>query len=397
MQNELNETGKGSENQKPVEGFEPEMNLPSGDLAADATYRPEIEAGDDQTDEAERRDDESGEEEGDEDEEEDADGEDDLDDDEELDGEELDGEEGAEREPYDGPFRTGYVAIVGEPNVGKSTLLNTLLGTKLSIVTSKPQTTRKSVLGIATTDHAQVIFVDTPGVLTPHYLLQEKLAGYVVAALTDADVILLLLDANDPDLERLAETALGNVAELNKPIVLLLNKMDLLHEKAAVLPFMEKFTAMGIFTQIVPISAKYRQNTGQVVDLLSGFLPEGPPLYDPEMLSQQPERFFVSELIREQILELYRQEIPYSVEVSIVEFREAEPPAKVYINADIIVERTSQKGILIGKKGEALKKLGGRARAGIEEFLGQGVFLELYVKVREDWRSSENRLRSFGY
>jgi GTP-binding protein Era len=275
--------------------------------------------------------------------------------------------------------------------------MNAILGAKLSIVSAKPQTTRKSVLGIATNDNAQVIFVDTPGVLTPRYLLQEKLVGYVESALRDADAIVLLLDANDPNLDRLASTPLGNIAELGKPIVLLLNKMDQLTEKARVLPAIQKFAATGLFQDVIPISAMRAENTGGIVDILARFLPAGPPLYDPDMLSQQPERFFVSEQIREQILELYRQEIPYSVEVSIVEFRETEAPAKIYISADIIVERESQKGILIGRKGEALKTLGARSRRSIEEFLGRGVFLELYVKVREDWRSSENRLRSFGY
>lgn len=294
-------------------------------------------------------------------------------------------------------FRTGYVAIVGEPNVGKSTLMNTILGAKLSIVSAKPQTTRKSVLGIATNERAQVIFVDTPGVITPRYLLQEKLVGYVQSALQDADAILLMLDATHPDLERLATTPVGNIAELGKPIVLLLNKMDALVEKAMILPYIEQFSAMGVFAHVVPISAMRRENTVGLLDMLADFLPYGPPLYDPDMLSQQPERFFVSELIREQILELYRQEIPYSVEVSIVEYREAEAPAKIYISADIIVERESQKGILIGRKGEALKTLGARARKSIEEFVGQGVYIELYVKVREAWRSNESRLRSFGY
>ncbi len=293
--------------------------------------------------------------------------------------------------------KVGYVAIVGEPNVGKSTLMNTLLGTKLSIVTNKPQTTRKSVLGIATTDTAQVIFLDTPGVLTPRYLLQEKMAGYVQTAVQDADAVLLMLDVNAPDLEKLTESPVGDIAKLKKPIVLVLNKMDVLLEKKAALPLIERFTEMGIFTEIVPISAMYAQNTGVLIDVLAKYLPTGPILYDPEILSEQPQRFFVSELIREQILRQYQQEVPYSVEVSVIQFEENPPPEKIFISAEIIVGRDSQKGIIIGKKGEALKRLGSKARVSIEEFLDRPVFLELFVKVRADWRESESRLRSFGY
>lgn len=294
-------------------------------------------------------------------------------------------------------FKAGYVAIVGEPNVGKSTLMNTLVGAKLSIVTKKPQTTRKSVLGILSTDDAQVIFIDTPGIITPRYLLQEKLVGYVADAVRDADVILLMLDVNDPDIERLAKTPLGDVANLGKPIILLLNKMDLLENKRDALPLMQRFLETGLFREIVPASGLYGQNTDDLVGALAQYLPSGQPFYDPDMLSEQPQRFFVSELIREQVLELYRKEIPYSVEVDIIEFKERQEPDKIYIHAEIVIERDSQKGILIGKGGEALKKLGGRARTSIEEFLGRGVFLELFVKVRKDWRSSEARLRGFGY
>lgn len=294
-------------------------------------------------------------------------------------------------------FRTGYVAIVGEPNVGKSTLVNRLVGARLSIVTHKPQTTRKNVLGIMTTERAQMIFLDTPGVLTPHYLLQQKMLGYVQEALSDADLVLLLLDANAPDLERLATTPLGAIADLGKPVVLAINKVDSLHDKKTLLPMMVQFQAMGIFADVIPISARDGDNVDTVMKLIEGALPKGPPLYDPELISQQPQRFFVSELIREQVLKLYKQEVPYSVEVVVVEFKEREAPAKIYINAEIVVERDTQKRIIIGTGGEALKRLGSRARQSVEEFLERPVFLELFVKVRDDWRQSESRLRSFGY
>ncbi len=311
--------------------------------------------------------------------------------------EHQDNQENSSAAPAAGPFHSGYVAIIGEPNVGKSTLLNTILGAKLSIVSKKPQTTRKSVLGILSSDEAQIIFLDTPGIITPKYLLQEKMVGYVQTALQDADVILLMLDVNAPNLERLAETPLGDVKKFGKPIILLLNKMDLLLNKKEALPLIEKFTALGLFAEIVPASGMYGQNTTHLVDVLRQYLPIGRPFYDPEIISEQPQRFFVSELIREQILEQYRQEIPYSVEVSIVEYKERPQPDKIFIHAEIIVERDSQKGIIIGNKGESLKKLGSRARQSIEEFLERPAYLELYVKVRSDWRQSESRLRSFGY
>ncbi|HVK37159.1 MAG TPA: GTPase Era [Candidatus Kapabacteria bacterium] len=294
-------------------------------------------------------------------------------------------------------FRTGYVTIIGEPNVGKSTLLNSMLGAKLSIVTNKPQTTRKNVLGILTSDTAQIIFRDTPGVITPRYLLQEKMLGYVATAVADADVLLLMLDASDPDLERLASTPLGDVRELNKPVILFLNKIDKLLDRKEVLPVMEKFNAAGIFREVIPGSGLHAQNTDHLASVIAGYLPEGPPLYDPELLSEQPQRFFVAELIREQILKQYKQEIPYSVEVVIVQYKERPMPEKLFISAEIVVERDNQKGIIIGKGGEALRKLGSYARVQIEEFLEQPVFLELFVKVRPDWRQSESRLRSFGY
>ena len=294
-------------------------------------------------------------------------------------------------------FRAGYVAIVGEPNVGKSTLMNRLVGARLSIVTRKPQTTRKSVLGIVSNDDAQIVFVDTPGVLTPAYLLQEKLVGYVADAVRDADVILLMLDANHPTLERIAATPLGDVREFGKPVILLLNKMDAMVRKEEALPIIERFAAMDFFEEIVPVSALDGENTDRIIPSIIERLPKGHPFYDPDVLSRQPERFFVAEMIREQILLGFRKEIPYSVEVDIIEFKEREQPQKTFIHAEIVVERETQKGILIGKKGEALRNLGSASRKTIEEFLDRPIYLELFVKVRKNWRSDENRLNSYGY
>ena len=205
------------------------------------------------------------------------------------------------------------------------------------------------------------------------------------------------LDVTDPNIDRLAGTSLGDIRSLGKPVILLLNKMDRVTSKREVLPLIGQFNALGIFQEIVPASGLKGENTDDLIEAVTKYLPYGEPFYDPDMLSEQPQRFFVSELIRERVLEQYRQEIPYSVEVNIVEFKERPEPEKLFISAEIIVERDSQKGILIGKKGEALKQLGARARQNVEEFLGQGVYLELFVKVRKDWRSDESRLKGFGY
>lgn len=294
-------------------------------------------------------------------------------------------------------FKTGYVAIVGEPNTGKSTLLNSILGVHLSIVSKKPQTTRKNVMGIYSNDEAQIIFTDTPGVLSPAYLLQEKMLGYIEHALGDTDVVLLMLDMLSPDFERLAETALGGITKLGKPVILVLNKVDALDDRNVTLPVIEKYNNMKIFKEIVPISALKNDNVELLTKLIIENLPVGEILYDPEQVSDQPQRFFVSELIREQAFKMFKKELPYSVEIEIIKFQESNGKDKTRITADIIVERESQKGIVIGKGGSMLKLLGTNARLSIEEFLGEKIYLELFVKVKEGWKSNESRLKGFGY
>jgi len=294
-------------------------------------------------------------------------------------------------------FKTGYVAIVGEPNTGKSTLLNSILGMHLSIVSKKPQTTRKNVMGIFTNNEAQIIFTDTPGVLTPAYLLQERMIGYIENALGDTDLVLLMLDMLSPDFERLAETALGGITKIGKPIILVLNKIDALENANSALPVIQKYFQMGIFKEVVPISAKNNDNVDLLVSLIIKYLPCGAMLYDPEQISNQSQRFFVAELIREQAFKMFKKEIPYSIEVEIIKYSEAKDGEKTNITADIIVERESQKAIVIGKKGATLKELGINARHNIQEFLGGRIHLELYVKVREGWRGNEHRLKEFGY
>lgn len=294
--------------------------------------------------------------------------------------------------------RAGTAALLGKPNAGKSTLLNALLGTKLSIVTPKPQTTRRRVLGIYTDERKQILFLDTPGMLEPRYELHRAMMGYVHDALKDADLIVLVVDVTQEPAPEEAVTA--DVAEalqrLRKPILVALNKIDLLQTPSEVLPIIERYAATGLFQELVPISALKKANLGELLGTLERYLPVSPFLYDPELLSTQLERFFVAELIREQIFLLYQHEVPYATEVQIVAFAERQH-GKWYIAADIVVERESQKVILIGSGGKRLKLLGQRARRAIEAYLGVPIYLELFVKVRPRWRNNKTMLHFFGY
>ncbi len=298
-------------------------------------------------------------------------------------------------------FKAGYVAIVGEPNVGKSTLLNTLLQHKLSIVTPKPQTTRHKIIGIMTGENYQIVFLDTPGLIKPRYLLQEVMMEYAESALNDADIILFMVDVkkvktNESILKTLPFEILKKYVD-EKPIILVINKVDLIN-KLEVLPMIDFFSKAFPFKEIVPISALKGQNIDELKKVIIQYLPIHPPFYPPDMITEHPERFFVAEIIREKIFQFYRQEIPYSTTVSIVEFREAQTEdEKDYIRAEIYVEKESQKGIIIGKDGEMLKKIGKLAREEIEWFLGRPVYLELYVKARKKWRDSKAWLRRLGY
>ncbi len=293
--------------------------------------------------------------------------------------------------------KSGYAAIIGLPNSGKSTLLNALLGQKLSIVTNKPQTTRKKILGILSDPEYQVIFLDTPGIIKPGYLLQEKMMEAVNSAAKDADVILLIIDlADDPVAEKsLNNEIIPRIKKSRKPLILLLNKIDLL-EQNRVKAILIKLEASKQFERIIPVSASKGINISEVLNSLILNLPEHPKYYPDDIIAEETERFFVSEIIREKIFEQYQEEIPYSTEVSVVEFKDREEK-KNYISAEIIVEKESQKGIIIGKRGSAVKKLGEAARQSIEEFLQHPVYLELRVKVRNKWRSDEKSLKDFGY
>jgi len=294
--------------------------------------------------------------------------------------------------------KTGYVAILGLPNSGKSTLLNALLGQKLSIITSKPQTTRKRILGILSEENYQIIFLDTPGILSPSYLLQEKMMEDVKTSLDDSDLIILIIDVKeDPLAENLLsqEFVREQVFKSKKPKLLILNKVDLITQEK-VNDMIKHFEAQNFYEEVIPISASKNFNILRVKEEIIRFLPEGPKLFPDDQVTDENERFFVSEIIREKLLELYRDEVPYSCEVLIAEFKERET-SKHFISAEIVIERDSQKAIIIGKGGAAIKKLGEVARKSIEEFLQREVFLELRVKVRKKWRSDENLLKSFGY
>lgn len=294
--------------------------------------------------------------------------------------------------------KSGFVSIIGKPNVGKSTLMNALIGEKLSIITNKPQTTRKKILGILSTENYQIIFQDTPGILNPEYLLQERMLDYVFQSVKDSELVLFIIDINaDPsgtqtfDDERVAKIL--NEAQTKK--ILLINKIDLSNQNV-VENLINDLSAKNIFEKIIPISATEGFNLSSVTESIIELLPEHPKYYPDDQLSDENERFFVSEIIREKVFEQYRDEIPYSTEVIIAEFKEREN-AKDYISAEIVVEKETQKPIILGAKGDAIKRLGQEAREAIEKFLQHEVYLELRVKVREKWRSNPTMLKSFGY
>ena len=300
-------------------------------------------------------------------------------------------------------FSCGFAIIIGPPNAGKSTLLNELLDFKLSIVTPKPQTTRKKITGIYHNDKCQIIFLDTPGIMKPQQKLHESMLGIIRDTLKDADVVIALLPyAVTPDgidVEFADELFANWLQSTGKPIIAVLNKCDLVsaERQQHVEAFVQKRWKPA---KVLSVSALKAKNMVELVDTLHPFLPMHEPLYPEDTLSTAPERFFVSEIIREKIFLQYGREVPYSTEVVIDEFKEQyedDPTRKDLIRCSVIVERDTQKQILIGSKGAALKKLGQTARKDIEEMLGRPVFLELFIKVRPDWRKKNNLLKSFGY
>ncbi len=294
-------------------------------------------------------------------------------------------------------FRSGYVVIIGEPNVGKSTLLNTLIGQKISIVTQKPQTTRHKILGILTGEEYQIIFLDTPGLLKPRYKLHEAMMKAATSALDDADVVLFMIDlfsarSNTPDKHALP---LSILERSKKSAYLVINKIDL-GSAEEVRNVLSRYSSDAQYKNVFPISALTKEGTEPLLKSIINDIPYHPPYYPSDFLSEQSERFFVSEIIREKIFESFREEIPYSTTVDIIEFKEQESKKDV-IQAEIYVERDSQKAILIGKHGSALRSIGSKARKDIERLLDREVFLQLYVKVRGKWREDESWLKRLGY
>ncbi len=288
--------------------------------------------------------------------------------------------------------KAGFVNIVGKPNAGKSTLLNQLMGEKLAIVTQKAQTTRHRIFGIYNEEDVQIVFSDTPGVLDPKYGLQEKMMDFVKDSLQDADVFLFIVDVTDKD-----EPNEFLVEKLNKipvPVLLLLNKMDASNQEALI-EKVEFWHNLIPKAEILPISALEGFNTDIILPKLKTLLPENPPYYDKDQFTDKSERFFVNETIREKILLNYDKEIPYSVEVVTEIFKEKE--GIIFIDSIIYVERDTQKGIIIGNKGDAIKKVGTEARIDLEKFFSKKIHLNLFVKVKKDWRKNERDLKNFGY
>ncbi len=288
--------------------------------------------------------------------------------------------------------KAGFVNIVGNPNVGKSTLMNQLVGERISIATFKAQTTRHRIMGIVNTPEMQIVFSDTPGVLKPNYKLQESMLAFSVSALSDADVLLYVTDVVE-DPEKNADF-LEKVRGMKIPVLLLINKIDESDQKTLG-DIVERWHALLPKAEILPISAKNKFGTDLLLRRIQELLPESPPYFGKDQLTDKPARFFVSEIIREKILLYYDKEIPYSVEVKVERFKETEK--KIHINAVIYVERESQKGIVIGHQGVALKKVSSEARKTLERFFDKEVYLETFVKVDKDWRSSKKELDSFGY
>ena len=289
--------------------------------------------------------------------------------------------------------KSGFVNIVGNPNVGKSTLMNDLVGERISIITSKAQTTRHRIMGIVNTPEYQIVFSDTPGVLSPKYKLQESMLGFSEGALTDADILLYVTDVVE-DPTKNAEF-LSKVAKEEVPVLLVINKIDLLGSQADLEAKVARWKEILPNAEVFPTSAKEHFNVDNLMARIVALLPESQPYFGKDALTDKPARFFVTEIIREKILLNYDKEVPYSAEVIVEKFDEKE--GAIHIMAVIYVERDSQKGILIGKGGMKLKKVGTDARKDIEAFFDKRVYLELFVKVEPNWRNRENKLRSFGY
>ncbi|WP_243290597.1 GTPase Era [Bacillus sp. FJAT-47783] len=292
-------------------------------------------------------------------------------------------------------FKSGFVSIIGRPNVGKSTFLNRVIGQKIAIMSDKPQTTRNKIQGVYTTNHSQIVFIDTPGIHKPKHKLGDFMMKVAINTLKEVDLILFVVNAEE-GLGRGEEFILERLKETNTPVFLVINKIDQIHPEK-LLPIIDQYKDKYNFKEIVPISALQGNNVENLLQEIESILPEGPQYYPSDQVTDHPERFIISELVREKVLHLTREEIPHSVAVVIDSIEKRENNQAVYVAATIIVERDSQKGIIIGKQGKMLKEIGQRARVDIENLLGSKVFLELWVKVQKDWRNRLTQLRDFGF
>ncbi|MFB6320491.1 GTPase Era [Saccharicrinis sp. FJH54] len=288
--------------------------------------------------------------------------------------------------------KAGFVNIVGNPNVGKSTLMNLFVGERLSIITNKSQTTRHRILGIINGDDFQIIFSDTPGVVKPHYKLQESMLKFSNSALEDADVLLYVTDVVESKEKNIE--FIEKVRNSDAHQIVVINKIDLT-DQSKLEELVDYWKQQLPKAEIYPVSALHKFNADLLFKRIVSLIPDSPPYFEKDALTDRPERFFVSEIIREKIFERYKEEVPYSTEVNIEQFKEDKKI--IHINAVILVERESQKGIIIGNQGKALKGVGTEARKDIEKFLGKQVFLQIFVKVQKDWRNNDNQLKQFGY
>lgn len=291
-------------------------------------------------------------------------------------------------------FKSGFVAIIGRPNVGKSTLLNAMIGQKIAIMSNRPQTTRNRIRGVRTTSDAQTIFIDTPGIHTPHHRLGEYMVDVAMQTLGEVDLVLLVVDATAPvhDTDR---QIIKHMENIHTPVFLVMNKVDAV-EKSRLLERIDAYQALYAFDDYIPISALREDQTDLLAKLIESKLPEGPQYYPDDMVTDYPESFIITEIIREKVLQFTHEEIPHSVMVEI-EGMERRASDTVYVNATIYTERDSQKGILIGKQGQMLKRVGELARRELEALLGNRIYLELWVKVKRDWRNRPTLLRQFGF
>lgn len=292
-------------------------------------------------------------------------------------------------------YKSGFVSIIGRPNVGKSTFLNRVIGQKIAIMSDKPQTTRNKIQGVYTQDDAQIVFIDTPGIHKPKHKLGDFMMKVAQNTLKEVDLILFMINAKE-GLGRGDEFIIEKLKETSTPVYLVINKIDEVHPDE-LLPLMETYKSLFNFKEIIPISALQGNNVETLLEQIKQFLPEGPQYYPADQVTDHPERFIVSELIREKVLHLTREEVPHSIAVAIDSMKKRERGDIVDIQATIVVERDSQKGIVIGKQGKVLKEVGQKARMDIEALLGSKVFLELWVKVQKDWRNKQSQLRDFGF